>query len=200
MNRYIRTMSPRDSTTAPRLSPEVWARLDPHAGRLSRTSRGLWAAGVAVYLCLLAAGGYGYMSGWWSESIEAGSVTGGGDSDLGRWEMTVVLRDLGFGGQRIVAVGRSGAGLRLESVQGLPVELGRGGRADVTLVYRLEDCSAREAGAWPVPVTVDRPWGTSRIDVALPGGQMTGGDDATEWQAEALDFLCGRDGPHRNVP
>jgi hypothetical protein len=171
---------------------------DPYAGRLSRRSRRLWATGAAVALALLAGAGVGYTDGWWSTSLQARAVMVGSDSDLGLFKTTVAISSSGPGMQRIVAVGRSGAGLRLESVQGLPVDLAPGGLAEITLVYRLEDCSAREAGRWPLPVTVERPWGTSRVDADLelstPWSDAGSGEGGApvQWQAAALDALCDR--------
>ncbi len=169
---------------------------DPHAGRLSRRSRRLGATGAAVALALLAGAGLAYGEGWWMTSLRARAVGVGTDSDLGRFDMTVAISSSSPGMQRITAVGRSGAGLRLESVQGLPVDLAPGGVAEVTLVYRLEDCSAREAGRWPLPVTVERPWGTSRVDVdprmptSWSDAEADEGGEPVPWQAAVLDELC----------
>ena len=70
---------------------------------------------------------------------------------------------------RVLGIGRDGPGLVLESVDGaLPLTLGHNEGVGVMLHYRVTDCAAVPTGSWPVPVRVERPWGTYTVYIDMP--------------------------------
>ena len=102
----------------------------------------------------------------------------------------------------MVAIGRSGPGFELRTVRAaLPTTLRPGDDMDVVLVYRVTDCGAVPADAWPVPVTVRRAWGTATGYVQPPTGTSPSAPDgmreyqgrdpyAVEWQRLVADYSC----------
>jgi hypothetical protein len=147
---------------------EVWARLDPHAGRLSRRSTvRLWLGGsvlavLAAVGVLVAHSGVIVAQLYWVP--EAGSASGGGPDLPPYLEFTVA--NLGRVPVTVVGAGRSGPGLELIDAAGpFPVTLAPGDTMLVRLTYRITDCDGVPRGWWPVPLRVDRWWGEQTTEV-----------------------------------
>ncbi len=198
------------------LSDETWQALDPYAGRLSRRDRRRAVlAGVAV-AALLVAGYAVASSGLLVAHLAHGHASGYGDGrDIG-----VIHYDFGVVNEgrfpiEIVDVGRSGPGLAQvpfpSEIGGYPTEavtaarLGPGEEAFLGVAYRVTDCDAVPDEPWPVPVQVDRWWGTqtvwleldlprSREDFQLPPDRVDNGavwwDEGVEWQRVLADAHC----------
>jgi hypothetical protein len=187
------------------VSDEVWRQLDPDAGRLPRRTvvRLRWS--IASMLAIAVVAGLGWWSGlvvprlaWSSTGYSWSSIEDG----IVQYEMPVTNR--GWTSAEVVAIGRSGPGFELQTARAeLPATLAPGQRIDVTLVYRVTDCAAVPGGAWPVPFTVRRAWGTVTAYVQPPTGtspdapagmrEYRGRDPyAVEWQRLVADLVCRR--------
>jgi hypothetical protein len=86
------------------------------------------------------------------------------------YERGTVSRDMkivnsGWAPVRVLSVGRSGPGIDLVEAVGAPITLTPGGSAGFYLEFTITDCGAVPAGEWPVPIRVERPWGTSTVYV-----------------------------------
>ncbi len=154
------------------LTDEVWARLDPHAGRLTRRAAlRLWL--VVLACAVLAAGGLvGWRSGMVVARIETdtfGSWSGGSESLTIDVNVPVVNR--GWRTETVVGAGRSGPGLNLQpALAGLfPLTLAPGQGTSIPLRYDVTSCADVPQGDWPVPVRVRRPWGPQTVYVRGPG-------------------------------
>jgi hypothetical protein len=173
------------------LTDEVWARLDPHAGRLSR--RQAWRLWLAVLACvvLLGAAVDGWRSGLVRPRFEPpSSQPSSADFNPQAREFTLhlPLMNRGVLTETILVVGRSGPGLVLQApTDTFPLRLAPNTGRDVSLRYRVTDCDAVPAGDWPIPVRVSRPWGSVTTGLLGPsfGGQAP-------WQRKLADGACGR--------
>ena len=179
----------------PGVSDEVWAQLDPHAGRLSwRTVVLNWVTIVGAVLLVIA----GALV--WRTGIVVPRLAWPG---LHQWQedpawvrvwITVVNR--GRVPATIVDVGRSGPGLELLDVEGpdrapspFPVTLGAGEGVTAVLVYRITDCDATPVGDWPLTAVVDRPWGTMTVEVPIESSTVL------PWQEHVVSSWCRPGGP-----
>ena len=142
-------------------SDEVWAQLDPRAGRLSRRAKArVWLAG-ALALALAV----GFVAIWRAGliaprlGVEPG-VMSYDEAPGGQITFTVTIENRGRFPVSVLKVGGDEPGLRLVRVEGdLPTTLDPGQRASVTLEYRITDCGVVPDDLGPVPVRVERPWG-----------------------------------------
>jgi hypothetical protein len=187
------------NVTVTRIPDEVWHRLDPGAGRLSRrTAIRLWAA-IAAALALLVAA----TVVWWTGLVAPRLVWSEGPS---QWSTTVDgvvhvefdMINVGRFPVTVLGVGRSGPGLQFlgiatgpdetdapQAVGPFPVTLQADNGIAVWLVYRITSCAAMPAGSWPVTAVVQRPWGTMTVDV--PEGRLYG-----PWQTQIAHPWCGQ--------
>ena len=153
------------------LTDEVWAQLDPHAGRLSRRqARRMWAA-VLACLVLAVSGLYLWRAGLVVPRVERDGLMGGFEASVeGRgFSIGVPLMNNGQLTETVVGVGASGPGLTLlPSADTFPRTLAPHTGELLILRYAVTDCAAVPAGDWPVPVRVSRPWGTVTVHVAGP--------------------------------
>lgn len=184
-----------------RVSDEVWRRLNPCAGGLSRrTRRRLLGAAILVVL-LIVAGGYGWHLGLLTPRLRAGMNSYSTSPDQVTVDLTltngnasapVEVRDLG----------RGGPGLELiDSIGSTSDILAPGEAMTVTLVYRITDCDEVPRESWPVPVEVARWWGIQTVDVHPPeqvsldapdGERSFSGRDpyAVGWQRYLAELAC----------
>ncbi len=168
------------------VSDEVWARLDPGAGRLSRrTSARMWLAaflavaltclGVLVWRTGLCVPQLRWPNGWsWTASEDGPLVT-----------FAVQVRNDGNFPVTINGAGASGPGLEWVGMEGsFPAVLPPHAELELRMVYRITDCALVSTGVWPVPVRVARPWGEMTIDLRTehPGGAA--------WQAMLTEPWC----------
>ncbi len=178
------------------VSDEVWRRLDPGAGKLTRRSTvRLWIA-VGVALALLLAGNTLWRAGLVVPRL-AWPV------GLQEWEenpqwvrVKVQLENTGWWPVTVRSIGRSGAGLELLGVEGafqtgepspFPVRLEPGERVEATLVYRVTDCTGYPREPWPVTAEVDRPWGAMTVEVAEDWHHSL-------WHVDVVQTWCRPDG------
>jgi hypothetical protein len=194
------------------LPDDVWAQLDPDAGRLPRrTRRRIRVAAIAAAAFLVIIG-----LGWqWGAVVpRVGGSGHGAMSGPGVMAVTVDVRNTGWTGMRVVGVGRSGPGLRLTRVDGtVPADLGDASSASYTLYYDVTNCAALPTGPWPVPVRIQRPWGVWTgwigVEPMVPMGDspnppppgmrsFTGRDPyAKEWQVALANMTCT---PQKPIP
>ena len=184
----------------PLLTDETWARLDPDAGRRSAADRRRVAVLLSVAVVVLVA-----LAAVWRSGVvwpRLSSDTFGYDVDRGTrsFRMHLLVENRGLTDVHVTSVGRSGAGLRLIGTSDVPTVLQPSTGAEVTLHYRVTDCGAVQQGDWPVPVVVDRPWGSlTTYDVAptmqaanSPATYTYEGDDpyAVPWQVYLARRAC----------
>lgn len=164
------------------LTDDVWARLDPHAGRLSRRSvLRLWAAGAAAILVLIAGVGV-YLTGFVTPRVHADGSSFSMERPVDVSTTTPVVITLHFTldnrGSSTVAIKSLGgplAGdvrqLSFVSTWNLPRTLPPATGQEVTVTYRLTSCNAFPTAAelpiGRVPLTVDRWWGTQHLMVPV---------------------------------
>jgi hypothetical protein len=190
-------------------------RLDPHAGRLSRRDlRRAVIAAVAV-VALLVASYLAATSGLLVAHLAHGHAGGYGDGrDIGVIHYDFEVVNDGQFAIEILDVGRSGPGL--EQVP-FPSEIGGhytevvstarlrpGEKVFLGVAYRVTDCDAVPDEPWPVPVRVDRWWGTQTVWIVLPTQSREGfqlppdrthngavsWDWDVEWQRNLADAHC----------
>ena len=162
--------------------------MEPNTPNARRGDRPLWL-GAAIAVLILAAG-----LAWRAGAVAPRFAPGSGSEygvERGTLFYGISLRNTGYVPVTIVDAGRNGAGLELTAVDGdFPITLRHGEEARIKLHYRVTDCAAVTSDAWPVPVIIERPWGTQTADVALPPQRQS------EWQGPDLPPLrVVRDGP-----
>lgn len=154
------------------LTDDVWMRLDPHAGRLTR--RGavrMWALVLAC--CLLGVAALAvFRSGLVTPRLERDDFAGWSSSVERRFvtvQLPIVNR--GWRTETVLGVGRDGPGLALEPPLAghFPVAIPPGTGVAITLRYQVTSCAAVPQGDWPVPVRVSRPWGVQTRYLLGPG-------------------------------
>jgi hypothetical protein len=178
------------------VTDEMWAQLDPSAGQLSRRTVRRLRLGALIVLVILAAGLVTWRSGVVVPRLtqpERGANLSGGTDEDGVVE--VRLRNSGWSTVTVTGAGRSGPGLDLVTATGnrerFPITLEPGEDFDLVLIYRVTACDFQPAGPWPIPVTVERPWGSQTVHIVLPPDSLTGGG-MEEWQRIIAYYHCRR--------
>jgi hypothetical protein len=183
------------------LTDDVWARLDPGAGRLSRRQAGRTVLAALVVATLTGAFAVAW-HGWVEPRLRLVNLHATGVS-AGRlatrqMEYTYSLEIANRGpAVTILAMGADAPGLVLlaarpmavtevDSVTGWhalpwPLTMDRGQVVHVDLVYRTTDC-ARIGHAGALPVTLDRWWGRQHAQVD------TG--DFPDWLGDFAEQAC----------
>jgi hypothetical protein len=195
------------------VSDAVWEQLDPRAGALSRTQWKTIVAGCAATV-LLGAAAYSLDR---SRVVDAQiRRTDAGWSGATSVNPKIIVRQFtvkntGWTTARIVGFGKDGPGLKLlgpGDVGGptkysdipsprLPFDLGPGQSTPLVIYYAITDCGAVPSDSFPIPIRVDRPWGTQTIDIHLQPSYVTQGEgfqiDPPEigWQKAMADSACG---------
>lgn len=175
--------------------------MEMHGGQVRRRTDRRGAVAAIIAVLLLAAG-----LAWRAGAVTPRFAPGGGSeygADSGTFFYRFSVRNDGLIPMTIVDAGRGGPGLELTSVDGaLPVTLSRGAETEIKLSYRVTDCTAVSEEAWPVPLTVDRPWGGQTVHLPLPTqlqSEWRGGDlpplgvvrrGPVEWQRSLADLAC----------
>jgi hypothetical protein len=174
---------------------EVWQRLNPRAGVLSRRSvMRNWIA-FAVAVVLLTAGTLVWRSGViaprlvWPNGMDHWALDRSGLA-----QVPVVVSNAGWSPVTVLDLGRSAPGLELLRVVGgdvdfpaaspLPVTLPPNTGIGVVLIYRVSDCETPPRGDWPVTARVQRPWGVMNVEVSseAPAG--------SPWQQDLVELWC----------
>jgi hypothetical protein len=179
-----------------RVSDEVWRRLDPGAGRMSRLAVvRLWLV-IGAAVAVLIGGTAVWRTGIvvprlvWADTMQM-------SYDTVEREARIEV-DLINGGRfpvTVVSVGRSDPGLQfLGTVSGpdpgepmtrpFPVTLQAQTGTVLWLVFRVSDCAALAAAAWPVTAVVERPWGSMTVDLVRDGPWLE------PWQQQIAHFAC----------
>lgn len=145
---------------------EVWRRLDPNAGRLSRRAAArLWVAGALV---MFAALGYpfGVASGAFGPNLGLGSTAFEYEPGASITYDLVLLNE-GLFPVTVLKVGERDDGLKLAGVEAaLPASLKRGEGLPVRLNYVVTDCNDLPYWVAPVLVRVKGRWGETSVSVA----------------------------------
>jgi hypothetical protein len=177
-----------------RMSREVWSDLDHHAGQLPRRTVVRTRITLIVAVALAVVVGLVWRSGLLVPRLIWSPTAGYGYEShvAGRLITTdVVVHNAGWTPVTLTGAGRSGPGLELvEVVGGFPVELGRAAEVTLVLTYRVTDCAAVTDRPWPVPVHVDRPWGTYTAGIAVPPITRDPDTRQYEWQYALADQVC----------
>lgn len=150
------------------VSDEVWAQLDPRAGRLSRRGR-LALAGATALTAAAVVAGYALLAGgtvWPRLSVES-DWSGHFSPGRHNFSETLTIDNDGWAGARIVSVGAP-RGLRVTGVDGLDGEVGAGGSAALTVHYLVTDCARPPAEPVTLLLHVDRWWGTATVRLRPP--------------------------------
>lgn len=146
---------------------------------------------VVVVVAVLAGASWLALRAWVLEpQLVPGSASEYG-ADRGTIYYTFSVRNDGFAPLTLVGAGRSGSGLQLTSVESrFPVTLRHGEETSITVNYLVTDCGAVSEDAWPVPLTVRRPWGSQTVHLMLPV------QDQIQWRGSDLPSLdVSRHGP-----
>ncbi|HST80276.1 MAG TPA: hypothetical protein VLL08_00905 [Kineosporiaceae bacterium] len=166
------------------INDDVWDQLDPYAARLSAKDRHqVWAVVAATTLVACAVAAL-----WWVGALTPQLRLGygyRGSTPGSEPAFTIVLpvRSDATLPIHLRSAGRSGPGLQLIDAE-VPHEVASGTRGEITLHYRVTDCSAVPTGSWPIPVHVDRFWGQGTAWVAgeLEMSNEDAEDDSDLWE------------------
>lgn len=185
------------------LTDEVWRQLDPTAGRLPRRTVLRLRRAIAVTLTVAVLAGLAWQSGLVVPRLDWSRSSGYAYQINPSWfEYVLSLTNRGWTPVEVVGAGHSGPGLRLDEVRGaFPTTLAIGATMSLVLRFTVTDCAVVPKVAWPVPVTVRRPWGAATVDVqpepvlppSAPDGfrEYSGRDPyALEWQDALAQQAC----------
>ena len=179
------------------LPDEVWNAIDPDSARLSRGTIARAIAFAAACSALLLVGGLVWESGVVVPNIAtATDYTTSYSAERAVFSQELTLVNDGRRAVAISSVGRGGGGLVLESVDGpIPKRLAPGESSTYRLNYRVTDCDRVPTGAWPVPVRVERSWGTATSWQHLLQRSSSESNDGRpyEWQRALALEVCGPD-------
>ena len=160
------------------VSDEVWAELDPSAGRLSRrTARRLWlAAAVAAVAALVYA--FAWSSGIIPPELVATDsgwqvnrdVVGDADTQNPSVTRNISIRNEGWTPVRIlnIAVGEPDRRPATELERFYPRLLRPGDSAYLPVAWPSYDCLATLGERWTAAVVVERSFGTWTVEVPVP--------------------------------
>lgn len=190
------------------VSDDVWNRLDPRAGALSRAqSRRLtWSAAAGAVVIIAAI--FLNLSGLIHARIvmpEDRSDGGAAYTDTKTIARQVVVHNEGWTTVRVTGIGKDGPGLRLlgpddpggpnknSEIPGArpPFDLHAGQTVTMAVIYKITDCAAVSDGPFPVPVRVDSLWGTQTVSIALPSVYSGPAYTPVEWQRAMANDACG---------
>lgn len=176
-------------TTTP--SEDVWQALDWNAGRMSRRTFATLIAGALIVGVLGLAGLIGWRSGILWPNISRDPSHAGWEihTDTQSFELSFPVRNDGLVPVDISSLGRSGHGLTLLTAQIAQSHLAAGNSTEITLVYKVDDCDAVEAGPWPVPLHVSR--GRTAY-VSAPDINAPVDPGNLPWQVKLAGMACGR--------
>ncbi|MBO3749105.1 hypothetical protein J5X84_23760 [Streptosporangiaceae bacterium NEAU-GS5] len=137
--------------------------------RVRPRRRWLWVTGAALVVAALVAVPVVGTSGMVRARLGLGAPDISlGSSHLDTRNVSVGFRVVneGWAPVTLIGAGRSSSYMRLLSVEDthFPITLGSGQWADITLSYHVTDC-AIPVEPWPIPVRVERPWGTETVYV-----------------------------------
>jgi hypothetical protein len=179
-----------------RVSDEVWQRLDPDAGRMSRRELArLWLV-IGAAVVVLIGGSTVWRTGLvvprlvWTGGTQASYHTVDRVARVG-----VDLLNAGRFPVTVGSVGRSDPGLQfLGTATGpnaddpmtrpFPVTLEPDNGIVLWLVYRVTDCASLSTASWPVTAIVERPWGSMTVDLDRDGSWPE------PWQRQIAHFAC----------
>jgi hypothetical protein len=162
-------MQATDSSDTSWVTDEVWAQLDPAAGRptpLSMRAATIVAAASVLVIAVVMVPSW---LGAWNPRVAV--ADGWGTTDRRGSEhlaITFTLANNGPVSERITAISGS-AQLRVTSVTGLPSQLGAHSSVPVTVQVQILDCGATDQGDGSLYVQVHRPWGHIGKHLSLPG-------------------------------
>ncbi|MEU8261488.1 hypothetical protein AB0C02_12820 [Micromonospora sp. NPDC048999] len=174
------------------IADEVWRRLDPDAGRMTR--RGARRLAVSL-LAVAVLAGAGLVL--WSigivvprlRAIEASGFLAQINPEERSFAYGVHIRNDGQVSVVVQAVGAEGPGLELTDARNLegtlPTTLHPGEVIEIRLGYRVTDCTAVSTEDWPIPVRVKGPLGAHTVDVMPPTLRLPGeAPDETMWSGD----------------
>ncbi|MEU3454781.1 hypothetical protein ABZ671_14420 [Micromonospora sp. NPDC006766] len=160
---------------------EVWHRLNPDAGRMTRRAARRLAVSLLAVAALAGAGLVLWHIGIVVPRLNADGRTGGFGYEISPAERSfayqVNIRNDGKVTLVVQAVGAEGPGLELTErtiLTGappvlprgtLPITLHPGQEIGVRLGYRVTDCAAVSTEDWPIPVRVKGPLGVRTVGV-----------------------------------
>jgi hypothetical protein len=151
------------------VSDDVWALLDPHAGRLThRSVRTVKLGAVALVVVIVAF----VVQGWLGILSPRLSSDGGSgiSSRNGSRTLTIDFQLLNSGPVSEHLAGlSSSANLRVAAVHGLPAHLAAHAAAQLEVRVVVTNCRAELAKPGSLSVQVDRPWGhvSKRLDLPI---------------------------------
>ena len=155
------------------VTDEVWAELDPHAGRLS--GRGVAVVWLAVFAALtlsLVSAATSYdglvVSQLNAQLKESPPHTPDVDPYVvtpGRITLTVVLRNDGKVPVTVIALGSRAR--PLVSPVTWPIEIAPGRQIEVRLAYEIPDCGRFPTGPYTFPIEMRHWWGTEHRSIEL---------------------------------
>ena len=190
------------------LADDVWARLDPRAGAVSRTVARRYKVSAVLIALLIAA----FLSIWksgfiWAQVGRTWAVGGQKADPVARTITTdVEIRNDGWRAVGVESVGSDGPGLKVLSLGHAlsnaedwrvpPFYLKPGETATLSITYKITDCAAVPTGRFPITVRLRRFWGTQTVDLTMDRAfRSTGPGQASaigpEWQRDLADRACG---------
>ena len=180
----------------PYISDEVWSRLDPSAGRLSRRTAVRGFVAVVLALVLVVAGSVVWRSGLVVPRLVWPNSERDWEENPDWVRVHVLVSNDGWWPVTVREVGRSGPGLELLGVEGwdrgvpspFPATLPPRSGIGATVVYRITDCQGYPRGSWPLTAVVERPWGVMTVDVRPE-------HDWPQWQEDIVSTWCRPGGP-----
>jgi len=183
------------------LSDDVWQQLDHHAGRLSRRTFWPLTTGLIVLIGLAAATVVSWRTVANPFDSDVASFSASTSPSPMRFDVTFEVRNAGLVPITIGGVGRDGEALTLLDAWATPARVQPGDTTTIHVEYAVADCRDYEHGSWPVPVRLDRPWGTQTVYVTPPAlanpdapssYQFTGDQDpyAVDWQESFVRQVC----------
>jgi hypothetical protein len=186
------------------VADDIWRKLDPGAGRLSRATARRLLLGSLIGVLVLALLGAVWRSGLVVAQIEFPRYGGGYGWEVGPGQpvaQTLAARNSGLTAVTLLGAGRDMPGMRLTAVEPtFPVLIPPGGEVQLTVRYQVTDCAAVPTDEWPVPVQVQMWWGEQTAYLHVPsqyvpqpeGIAAPVGGIEVQWQAYLAGVSCGR--------
>lgn len=177
------------------VSDTVWSRLDPGAGRINPRRPVL---ALLALMLLVEVGVVVWVSGLLVPRLEldrSGS-TAHWHPGTGPVSYMVQIKNEGWLPATVVGWGRSRPGLELVPETKAPHVLRPGQSMEVTITYRIKDCAAVTNDPVPMPVRVDRFWGTHTVYIELERQAPRDyqgfwhGEPYVEWDTYWVSHVC----------